>query len=329
MNIKFYALFILSLVPHYVFCVNQPIAVVDGLNGRNTAVDILSDGPLVLCAEGFDVVSRDFDNTIISRYEGHDGTINTIVKNNNTCFATGSGDGTVRIWDARIDRSVTQLNFGHFVTQVSWGLAGNHLVGFDYNDRGLLWDVRQNRLLRVFNERVPGGSSISSATITPNAKKVILGYMVNAETISSKVLIHDVNHQQEPCLLLVENNGADIFEVKVNPSGRYLAIGDAANDVYLVDMLRYNKIRKLRHSIRPDNGLAETVCAFDGDSSGSKYIAAAGFPDGEIAIWALGSSERGRILKSPSRAAAIAWCTLGKYIVTAHADGKNRVWAIK
>jgi serine/threonine protein kinase len=89
-------------------------------------------------------------------------------------LATGSKDGTARIWDAGGGRELFCLR-GHRseITAVAYAPDGQWLVTSSTDGTAKLWDAASGRELRTLQS--PHASSVRAAAVTPDSRRVLTG----------------------------------------------------------------------------------------------------------------------------------------------------------
>jgi mitogen-activated protein kinase organizer 1 len=115
-----------------------------------------SNGGFVSCGGDYHVFKWDVESgRVVGKYRGHDREVNCARYDRKNChvFASGSGDQSIRIWDARSKNSCIQVlgreHFKDSVLSVDWTDEGT-LFGGCVDGSVKEFDVRQGRVVTDF-----------------------------------------------------------------------------------------------------------------------------------------------------------------------------------
>jgi WD40 repeat protein len=145
-------------------------------------------------------------------------------------IASGSWDGTVRLWDAATGEACATLPHPGVVRTLAYGPDGEWLVtGGDGDDRLRIWDVATAQL----RKELPGlGPSIRSVVVSPDGARVAASTFDEAK-IKADMIVCDVASGER----LFSTPGAPLT---YSPDGHWLAGLDAdAKTVVLRDALTH------------------------------------------------------------------------------------------
>jgi WD40 repeat protein len=199
--------------------------------------------------------------------------------------ATGSLDGTVKLWDVASGNELATLK-GHksWVNSVAFTADGTLLATGSSDGTVKLWDVATRREQATL--KVPTGE-VRSVAFAPNGKVLAAGIRYGT------VKVWDVVTRKE--LASIKGHASDVWTVAFAPDGKTLASGDGdwnqPGDVRLWDTARWGERAALKHT-------GEVLClAFTPDGKSL----AAGSWDKTIKVWDVSrlAAEAGRARSTP------------------------------
>jgi WD40 repeat protein len=128
-------------------------------------------------------------------------------------IASGSWDGTVRLWDALTGELAAVLRLGNFVRTLAFSPDGTWLVtGCDKDARLQIWDVATARLRRT----IPGpGPTLATVAVSPD------GARIAARTYEGPLSVSDFATGREVFRLDQKNKA--MRGLAYSPDGRWLA----------------------------------------------------------------------------------------------------------
>ncbi|MEO2163470.1 MAG: WD40 repeat domain-containing serine/threonine-protein kinase, partial [bacterium] len=106
--------------------------------------------------------------------EGHESTVTSVAWNpTGTRIASGSGDKTLRIWDAATGTSLQTLE-GHEsgVTSVAWNSAGTRIVSGSFDNTLRIWDAATGTSLQTLEGH---GREVTSVAWNPAGTRIVSG----------------------------------------------------------------------------------------------------------------------------------------------------------
>jgi WD40 repeat protein len=227
-------------------------------------------------------------------------------------LATGSGDGTVRLWDATA-RTVIGTLHGHQFWVRSLGFAaGGVLVTANGGGSGgvpasvRLWDVATRKPLAV----LPADSSWPGAPIalSPDRKTVATG------SPDHHVTLWDVGSRRKVATL---EGVANVLSLAFSPDGKSLAGGDRDGSFHLWNLARGTRTHRPRAHLGPI-----TAIAFSPDSQ----TLATGSGDRTVRLWRPGIDQEVATLIGHQRVLCVAFSPDGNLLAMGSADGTARLW---
>ena len=131
---------------------------------------------LALTAVEFDTVvleAVEVATALKATFEGHiDGVRSVAFSPEGSTLASGSGDGTVRLWDVATGHSIAELT-GHTAQarSVAFSSDGNILASGSHDSTVRLWDVNTRQLKATLTGHTAGVESIAFTSRGPSLGK--------------------------------------------------------------------------------------------------------------------------------------------------------------
>ncbi len=156
-------------------------------------------------------------------------------------LAAGSGavgvnvsDSVVRLWDAKSGKELQRFT-GHVggVLRVVFSPDGHYLASAGKDGKILLWDIRQKRQFKVFQDN--RGNTHGAMAFMPDGRRIVCA-------VKEAVTLWNIASGQTEAIL----NDKDISDdaVSVSPDGRHIAV-TAGEKIMIWDAARRKKIRTL------------------------------------------------------------------------------------
>ncbi|GJQ11439.1 hypothetical protein GpartN1_g3230.t1 [Galdieria partita] len=229
-------------------------------------------------------------------------------------IASASGDGTVRIWDAKSDlrSSCRTIISGHVrdVYTVSYHPRENHLVTGGYDKSLRLVDVRTGQTIKTFTGH---DASISKAVFNPHGNLIISGS--KDSTIKFWDVISGV------CVKTLSSHLGEVTAVETNASGSLLLSSSKDNSNRLWDIRMARPTRRFK-------GHQNTSKNFIRVGFGTnEELVVGGSEDGFVYIW---DTETGNLVQKLGPCMgpiyAAQWCNRQSLLASCGHDGMVRTW---
>ncbi|HYW74101.1 MAG TPA: protein kinase, partial [Pyrinomonadaceae bacterium] len=223
-------------------------------------------------------------------------------------LATGSDDGTVKLWDVGAGQELLTLK-GHsgLVWSVAFSPDGKRLATASYDRTVKLWEAQTGQELATLKGHA---DNVYSVAFSPDGKTLASG------SEDKTVKLWDALTKQE--LATLKGHAFGVHSVAFSPEGKTLASGSRDNTVKLWDAATRRELLTLKgHS-----GGVWSV-AFSPD----RKRLATGSADGSVKLWDAGAGQELLTLKGHSSYVySVAFSPDGKWLATGSRDHTVKLW---
>jgi WD40 repeat protein len=265
-------------------------------------------------------------NKVLMIFKGHRDRVNSVafnpspnitsdskdsikLKSPTKLLATGSNDGTVKLWN-REDGSLIDTLIGHTdrVYQVQFSPDGKTLGSTSADRTTRLWQVRTNKDL---NTPLRHAQAANSAIFSPDGK--LIASASTDSTIKIRNLVTDE-------ITTIKGEYRRINSARFSPDNRLLAFGGVDESVHVWDLATRKKIYSLRNS--------NVVNSLDFSPDG-KTLAAANI-DGQINLWQVSDGKLvGTLAGHLQSVNHVVFNASGKTLASASWDGSVKLWDVE
>jgi WD40 repeat protein/DNA-binding XRE family transcriptional regulator len=243
---------------------------------------------------------------------GHSAPVmDTVFSPDGTQIATGSMDGTARLWDATTGESLITLS-GHTlpVTHLAFLAGGKNLATTSQDNTTRIWDISpagNREVLTFVDPQVPG---IESVTYSPDGRLL--------STIAS---IYSIVHDATTGEVISETpTSFTSGSSTISPDGKYLAVYNPDGSTRIKELTSGKELLRLDNSL----GILPPIAA----SPDGTRLAVAG-QTGEVQIFDLATGSRQLTFPAhPGSILSINFSPDGTRLATGAADGTAQVWDV-
>ena len=286
----------------------------------------------------------------IAKLEGHaDGVGSVAFSPDGTTLATGSLDGTVKLWDAEMGTDITTFSGGH---PVAFSPDGTTLASVSSGSRIVLWDVGRRQTIATLEGHTgvvtsvafsPDGETLASGSEDKMVKLWDVGrrqtiatleghtgvvtsvaFSPDGETLASgsedkMVKLWDVGRRQT--IATLEGHRDRVSSVSFSPDGRTLASGSLDRTVKLWDMATRQPIS----TFEGHTGVVTSV-AFSPD--GETLASGSGWGDKTVKLWDIHTKEISVEVGHTASVSSVAFSADGTTLASGSSDGTVRLWDV-
>jgi WD40 repeat protein/Tfp pilus assembly protein PilF len=230
-------------------------------------------------------------------------------------LASGSGDQTVRVWDAGTGQELLAL-MGHTepVLSVAFSPDGRRLASGSGDQTVRVWDAGTGQELLALMGHT---SAVNSVAFSPDGRRLAIssGSLVQP----GELKVWDAGTGQE--LLALMGHAASVLSVAFSPDGRRLASASRDRTVKVWDAGTGQELLALK-------GHTEPVLSVAFSPDGRRLASGSGSPDkGELKVWDAGTGQELLALKGHTSAvSSVAFSPDGRRLASGGWDQTVKVW---
>lgn len=245
---------------------------------------------------------------------GHFNSVSTVaISPNGTCFASGSFDDTIKLWNLNTGELLhTLTKHSQPVLAVIFSPDGQTLISGSVDDTIKLWAVSSGEMLATIGEHSGSVTSVAdSLAITPDGQAIASGSddnTIKLWQLSTGNLLNTFRHPR------------GVNTVAISPDGQILATGSSDNTIKLWNLAKGELIDTLEGHTRDVNTVAVSP---DGT------IIASGSSDSTIKLWCSSNGQLIYTLDGHSDwVRSVAFSPDGDILVSGSADATLKIWQL-
>lgn len=228
-------------------------------------------------------------------------------------LATGSEDGTVKLWKAGTDQLVATLR-GHTscVNKLKFSPTGGYLATASCDRTVKLWDTSNFQEIKTFGEH---DGPISDVAFSPDGTKLVACVSeLDGDSRDSTATVWNI--ESGACYNILRGHELGIFSVAFSPDGSTIVTGGRDDTIRVWDAFS----GKQRNALRGHTADVLTL-AFSPDGA----VLASGGREGQIIVWDWRTGELRREWRSyPLH--SVMFSPDGTTLASAHDNSQIRLW---
>jgi hypothetical protein len=241
---------------------------------------------------------------------GHNGKIISVSFSPNCKFiASGSGDGTARIWNfnnGEVSRILKVTKDGRAVKSVSFSPDSKLLATGAADGTARVWDVITGNSSNLFRHR----DVVNSVEFSPDSNYIA--------TASDFPTVRILNLNDRTKIATLRGHTKAVRSVSFSSNGKYIASGSDDKTAIIWEVDTKRKI----HTLKGHSAGVNSV-RFSPDS---RFLAT-GAADGTAKIWNANTGSELFTLRGHSAGVmSVGYSANGKYLVTVEGDNTTRIW---
>ncbi|CUA68588.1 Lissencephaly-1 homolog [Drosophila pseudoobscura pseudoobscura] [Rhizoctonia solani] len=256
-------------------------------------------------------------------HEGHTDTVKSVVfSSDGNLVVSGSGDKTVRIWDAHGASAIGEPLRGHteWIHSVSYSPLGDIVASASHDQTIRLWGINTSRQL---GQPIIGNHEFISVSFSPDAKLIASGCGWSGyNPAPNTVELWDVEQGiavSEP----LKGHTSEVQSVQFSPDGSQLVSASWDNTIRIWDVERRTTI------VGPLKGHTSWVHSASYSHDGSQIVSCS--HDRTLRFW---DPRTGEMIASPFKGHtndihSAAFSPRGIYVVSGGDDTTVRLWDVR
>jgi len=272
------------------------------------SVTISFDGEILASSRGKDILLWNLETgKLLDTLSSHTANVRSLaISPDGRTLASGSGDGTVKLWDIPTGEMLTSFWHSGVVTAVGFTANSRAVVGVS-SDRGMkLWNIYTGELLHTMNGTQPiafGADGLRMAA--SGGTRYIRLWNVAQGQLLKNLSIPNTNNNQGIEAIAFSQDGQTIAHVM-----------RGENQILVWDVETW----EVRHTLEKHTEVVKAIAI-----SPDGKILASSSEDGKINLWDVGS---GKLLRSIKGYGAMVFSPDSQQLVSVGEDNMIQLWEI-
>ncbi|EIN03616.1 hypothetical protein PUNSTDRAFT_139337 [Punctularia strigosozonata HHB-11173 SS5] len=264
--------------------------------------------------ENMDRIRQIFGDRLLKAVEGHTNIVCSVsFSADGSQIASGSGDNTIRIWNADTGKEVREPLRGHtsYVNSVSFSPDGKRLASASTDGTVRLWDVETGQ--RIGQPLEEHTNWVCCVAFSPDGNRIVSG------SVDRTLRLWDAHTGQaigEP----FRGHSDYVQSVAFSPDGKHIASGSSDSTIRLWDAETGEPVGE------PLQGHNSSVFSVAYSPDGTRIVS--GSYDKTIRIWDTQTRQTvvGPLQGHKKDVNSVAFSPDGKHVVSGSEDGTMRIW---
>jgi len=239
----------------------------------------------------------------IARMKHEDQVVAVAFSPDGKYVASGSRDGTARVWEAQTGREIARMTHEADVTALAFSPDGKYVASGSRDGTARVWEAQTGReIARMTHE-----ADVTDLAFSPDGKYVASG------SRDDTARVWEAQTGREIARMTHE---ADVTDLAFSPDGKYVASGSRDGTARVWEAQTGHEVARMSHE---DYVVA---VAFSPDG---KYVISGSWDD-TARVWEAQTGHEVARMSHEDGVAAVAFSPDGKYVASGSRDGTARVW---
>ena len=239
----------------------------------------------------------------IARMKHEDQVVAVAFSPDGKYVASGSRDGTARVWEAQTGREIARMTHEADVTALAFSPDGKYVASGSRDGTARVWEAQTGReIARMTHE-----ADVTDLAFSPDGKYVASGSRDGTARVWEAQTGHEVARMSHEDYVVA---------VAFSPDGKYVISGSWDDTARVWEAQTGHEVARMSHE-----GYVVAV-AFSPDG---KYVVS-GSGDGTARVWEAQTGHEVARISHKDGVAAVAFSPDGKYVASGSRDGTARVW---
>jgi uncharacterized delta-60 repeat protein len=249
----------------------------------------------------------------IARMKHEDQVVAVAFSPDGKYVASGSEDGTARVWEAQTGHEIARMSHEDYVVAVAFSPDGKYVISGSWDDTARVWEAQTgHEVARMSHE-----GYVVAVAFSPDGKYVISGSGDGTARVWEAQTGHEVAR-------ISHKDG--VAAVAFSPDGKYVASGSRDGTARVWEAQTGREIARVNHEVYV------IAVAFSPDG---KYVISGGCDKkdenyrcigGTARVWEAQTGREIARMSHNNAVVAVAFSPDGKYVVSGSFDGTVRVW---